>query len=250
MHRRALPFAVLLFACAACGTTRPGQPSFTAEVEGGMAWQTRNDVAIPGDTGTRFALDELTGSGPFPVGRLEFSWWFAERHELRAVVAPLEFSGEGSLDAPVSFAGQSFAAGTKTDAKFRFDSYRLTYRYRVHESPQWEWRAGLTANVRDAEIELEQGATMGRKTDTGLVPLLNVAGSWHFATDWRLALDVDTAVAPQGRATDAALKSYWQIREGLELGMGYRTIEGGADNDEVYTFAWIHQLVLSLRYAF
>ena len=35
-----------------------------------------------------------------------------------------------------------------------------------------------------------------------------------------------------------------------ELGVGYRTIEGGADNDEVCTFAWIHQAVIGLRYDF
>ena len=46
------------------------------------------------------------------------------------------------------------------------------------------------------------------------------------------------------------MKTYWTIREGLDLGFGYRTIEGGADNDEVYTFGWIHQAVLSLRFDF
>jgi len=82
------------------------------------------------------------------------------------------------------------------------------------------------------------------------VPLLHVAGDWHVAPGWRIALDVDGAAAPQGRAIDASLKGYWTLREGLDLGLGYRTIEGGADNDEVYTFAWIHQAVISLRYAF
>jgi len=31
---------------------------------------------------------------------------------------------------------------------------------------------------------------------------------------------------------------------------GYRTVEGGADVDEVYNFAWLHYAVLSVSYGF
>ncbi|MCY2959375.1 MAG: hypothetical protein NTY35_04355 [Planctomycetota bacterium] len=241
------PIVLLASACQSTG----GEPrKFALEVEGGAAWQSRNDVAIPGYTGTRFALDDVIGDGPFPVGRIEMTWQPAERHELKAVIAPLEFSGDGTLGAPVDFAGASFAAGASTHATYRFDSYRLTYRYQVWRGEDWEWRLGLTAFVRDAEIAMEQDGVSGSKSNTGVVPLLNIAGTWRLAPDWRIALDVDGAAAPQGRAVDAALKGYWRIGQDLELGFGYRTIEGGSDNDEVYTFAWIHEAVVSLRYAF
>ncbi len=240
---------IWLFA-SGCPATGTEPRKFAVEVEAGALWQSRNDVAVPGDTGTRFALDEVTGSGPFPVGRVEAVWKMAERHELRGVIAPLTISGDGTLDEDVDFAGESFTAGADTDATFRFDSYRLTYRYMFFQGDEWEWRGGLTAFVRDAEIELEQDGVSAQKQNTGIVPLLYLAGSWRFAPDWRIALDVDAAAASQGRAIDAALKSYWRIGEAWELGFGYRTIEGGADNEEVYTFTWFHQAVVSLRYAF
>jgi len=249
MGRTPLRIALLL-ALGACAADGPARRPFAVELEGGAAWSMRNDVAVPGDTGTRFALDELTGSGPSPVGRLYASWMPSARQELRALVAPLRVSGEGQLDQPVDFAGQTFAAGVPTDATYRFDSYRLTWRYLVHDGARWDWRLGLTAKLRDAEIELAQGGLVARKTDTGFVPLLHVAADWQVAPDWRLALDVDGAAAPQGRAIDASLKGWWTLREGLELGLGYRALEGGADNDEVYTFAWFQQAVLSLRLAF
>jgi hypothetical protein len=250
MNPRPSRLAPFLLLPGACATSEPVQQPFAVEVEGAALWQSRNDVAIPGDTGTQFALDDLTGSGPFPGGRVELSWRLAQRHELRAVVAPLRISGTGTLDEPVEFDGESFAPGTATDATYRFDSYRLTYRYRIHDGEEWIWNLGLTAFLRDAEIELKQAGVAASKSNTGVVPLLHVAGSWHFAPDWRLALDADGAASPQGRALDAALKGYWRIGEDLELGFGYRTIEGGADNDEVYTFAWIHEAVVSLRFAF
>ncbi|MBL8860753.1 MAG: hypothetical protein JNK02_01980 [Planctomycetes bacterium] len=237
-------------ALSGCTTLDPGPPQFAVEIEAGALWQSRNDVAVPGDTGTRFALDDLTGSGPFPVGRIEALWRPAPRHEVRGVIAPIETSGQGTLDEPVEFAGATFAAGAETDAIFRFNSYRVTYRYLFFQGEEWEWRAGLTAFVRDALIELEQAGVSAEKSNTGLVPLLHVAGSWRFADDWRVALDADAAAASQGRAIDAALKGYWRLGDAVELGFGYRTIEGGADNDEVYTFTWLHQAVVSLRWTF
>jgi hypothetical protein len=42
----------------------------------------------------------------------------------------------------------------------------------------------------------------------------------------------------------------FDLSDQLTLGAGYRTIEGGADVDAVYTFAWLHFGVVSLRYRF
>lgn len=247
LHRpRALLLALLLAAgCAGPGPERP----FAVELEAGPVWQSRNDVAVPGDGGTRLTLDELTGSGPFAGGRVYLGWSPAERHELRVLVAPFSASGSGELAGPVSFAGRDFDPGPAR-AEYRFDSYRLTYRYRSLERARWNGHVGLTAKVRDAEISLSQGGESARKTDTGVVPLLHLAADYMPCPQWRLALDLDGSWAPQGRALDASLKGYRRLGDGWELGLGYRTIEGGADNDEVYTFAWIHQAVISLRAAF
>jgi hypothetical protein len=44
---------------------------------------------------------------------------------------------------------------------------------------------------------------------------------------------------PQGRAEDVMLALPWDVGEAITLRAGYRMLEGGADNDEVYNFAWI-----------
>ncbi|MFN0001639.1 MAG: hypothetical protein ACKVOF_02405 [Pseudohongiellaceae bacterium] len=52
------------------------------DIEVGAAWQDRNDVQIPNDSnGTSFALDYVTGSGPFFAPRIQFSTMLAPRHE-------------------------------------------------------------------------------------------------------------------------------------------------------------------------
>jgi len=40
------------------------------------------------------------------------------------------------------------------------------------------------------------------------------------------------------------------VRDDVELRVGYRRLEGGADNDEVYSFACFHDVVAGMTVAF
>ena len=222
-------------------------PTLVVELEGGPAWQGYNDVEIPNDgTATRFSLSDLTGSGPWPAGRLYVTWNVAERHGLRVLVAPLSLTETGVPDRPLRFAGESFAAGQPLDATYTFNSYRLTYRYRLRGGERATAWVGFTAKVRDATVRLEQGGTVGRKDDLGFVPLLHAAGEWRVAPRWRLGLDADALAGGPGRAIDAAVKLGYDPGGPWTIQVGYRTLEGGADVDEVYSFAWLHYATASV----
>lgn len=254
MARRSLPFgsgAVLLLGLLPSFLGAQETPRVVVELEAGPAWQTRNDVQIPNDpSGTRFDLRDLVGSGPWPAGRVYVTWNLAERHGLRAMAAPLSLTETGTLDRPVDFAGRSYGSRAVTEGTYRFNSYRLTYRYRFHRGDAWTWWGGITAKIRDAKVELRQGETTSRKTDLGFVPLLHVAGTWRFAPRWRLSLDVDALAGGPGRAEDAALELGFDLDDRWTVSGGYRTVEGGADVDEVFTFAWLHYAVVSTTYRF
>ncbi|MEW6611445.1 MAG: hypothetical protein ACOY5C_08155 [Pseudomonadota bacterium] len=236
---------------AAGAAAQEPDPRFSIELEGGGVWQSRNKVQIPNDaTGTRFDLAELTGSGPYAAGRLTFTYAFRPRHELRLVYAPFSLEETGTLPQPVAFAGGSFAPGQPTTASYRFDSYRLTYRYLFHDGPDWRWQVGFTAKIRDAEVELRQGANVARDSNVGFVPLLHLHGERRLAERWRLILDFDGLAAPQGRALDFAAKAGYALTPQWTLAAGYRVLEGGVDNDSVYNFAWLNYAVLSAGYRF
>lgn len=251
MIRRMLP-AVCCLLCltllgAAAAAAAPSR--FAVELEAGPAWQTRNDVRVPGDTGTEFSLVDVLGSGPFAAGRAYLTWDVSAKSSLRVLIAPFAIDGEGALADSVDFAGETFAPGP-VDAAYRFNSYRLTYRYLLHAGERWQWRIGFTGKVRDARIALAQPGRAAEKTDVGFVPLLNLNGSWALSPRLRLELDADGLAAPQGRAFDVALKGRYAVGARTELAVGYRTVEGGADVEEVYTFAWLHFAVASLTYRF
>ena len=50
----------------------------------------------------------------------------------------------------------------------------------------------------------------------------------------------DALAAPQGRAEDVLLAGIYKFSDHIMVRLGYRILEGGADNDEVYNFALFH----------
>lgn len=244
-HFRMLAALALLAPAAAAAQARA--PRFAIELEGGAVWQTRNDAEIPNDgTATRISLVDLVGNGPWPVGRLYLTWNLAERHGLRLLAAPFSITETGTPDAPARFAGASYAAGSPVTATYTFNSYRLSYRYRVHEGARATAWIGFTGKIRDAEIALAQGSTSSRKTDLGFVPLLHLAGDWSIAPRWHAGIDADGLAGGPGRAVDAAVTLGYDPGGPWMIRAGYRTVEGGADVPEVYSFAWLHYAVASV----
>jgi hypothetical protein len=60
---------------AAVQATESAPPSPALTVELGAAWQLRNTARVSNDPpNTRFSIDELTGDGPFPAGRVILDW--------------------------------------------------------------------------------------------------------------------------------------------------------------------------------
>jgi hypothetical protein len=218
------------------------------DIEVSAAWQDSNDVQIPNDVnGTRFALDAVTGPGPFLVPRIQFTTKLAPLHELRLLAAPLGIKESGSLDKPVKFQGQIFAVGD-VEAKYRFDSYRATWRYTFHENPDWIWKAGVTGKIRVAEITLRQGDVTATKSNIGFVPLLHLYGERRLGSRSRLTFEGDGLAGGPGRAFDLSARYVRDVDERVSLFAGLRVLDGGADSSSGYNFARLHYLTLGLLY--
>lgn len=240
-----------MFAGSALFNTVAAEDSgFELTWEGGPAWMSRNDVRIPGATGTRFDMTDITGSGADLAMRFYAKYDFNQRHALRLNLAPFRVSGSGQFDEVVDFAGETYAAQTQTSASYKFSSYRLTYRYTFHRSQHWELGAGVAVLMRDAEVRLKQNGVESKDDDIGFVPLLHFYAGYHLNDRHSIIFDVEGAGASQGRAVDASLMYQYHLPSGWSLGAGYRTLEGGADNDDVYNFAWIHYALVSATYRF
>lgn len=252
MHRLLAPrLLALSLLVLAFGLPRPAraaaEPTGQLWTEAALAWQSRNDVAIPADTGTRFSLTEL-GTGPLVAGRIYTQLTMWQRHELRALWAPLSLRQEGSFDQDIVYQDQVFAAGSTVQTLYRFNSYRLTYRYAVVDRERTSVKVGFTGKLRDAEIAVSQDGPAASRVNLGFVPLLHLAVDQQLTEDIGLLLDVDALWSPYGRAEDVALFGTFQVAPWARGLVGYRTVEGGSDGGgNVYTFAWLHYAALGLQ---
>lgn len=245
IERAALAIGLLAAGTAVAGDDR----HWTFGVETGPVWQTRNDVQRPGNAGTRFGLDDTVGTGPYPFLRIEAAYRLSDRHELRGLIAPFQIEESGALRQDTLYDGQSFSTGP-VDAKYRFNSYRLTWRYTLVDSDRALLKLGATGKIRDAEVVLRQGATQARDANVGFVPLLHAYGEVRLGDRWRGIVDFDGLVGPRGRAIDIAFKLGYDITRDLTLEAGYRVLEGGVKSDDVYSFALFNYAIVGLRWSY
>jgi hypothetical protein len=247
--RAAIHSFVLMSAAAAMTFTDAAPASPPARhitLEGLASLQGRNDAQVPNDaSGTRFAIDDITDDGPFVSPRVELSWPITARQEIRGLVAPLTVDESGSTATPIRFQGATFAAGA-IDAKYRFDSYRVTWRYLWIDRDDLTVKVGFTAKIRDASIRLRQGNLSAVKNDTGFVPLLHAALDRRLTDDWLFQADIDALAGGPGYAVDLGARFGREFGNGWVATAGIRFLDGGADNDDVYTFARFTSFALGI----
>jgi hypothetical protein len=241
---RILPVCLLL---ALLTSTHARAQTLFLEAEASVAFPLYNDVAVPGD-GPRISLaDGWTNRLAF-APRFRLSKSFTDRHEIALLAAPLRVSGYGRLRPSQTFDGVTFATDRNVDSRYRFDSYRATYRYHFRRGERLDLALGGTIKVRSASIELAQDVRSAETTDLGVVPLIAFRASIRVAPFTEIVLDGDALVAPQGRAADVLLAVEHEIREGMDVRIGARMREGGADADEVYSFAAFTYGVVGFRF--
>ena len=247
---KGLVVAVAVGAASSASAQSTTTPRVAVELETGPLWLTRNDARIPPEGGTHFSLLDVTGRGPDGFLRAQVSVQIAKRHGVRLLFAPVQITGTGTFAAPVRFVDQAFLPSVPTQGTFKFNTYRVTYRYTLHEGPDWRVQIGAAALVRDAKIELQQRGVAARYTDLGFVPLGYVSAARRLSDRAALVFDLEGLGSPQGRALDGIAKLDVSLTPKWNLGLGYRTLEGGADVSKVYTFAWLHYGVVSVGYRF
>jgi hypothetical protein len=210
------------------------------ELETGAVGTGYNNVRIPGDQGTLFSLKDDLISKPEFFFRIRTSYTINNRHTLSLLYAPLETVSTGTVPYDILFEGVIFPANSDLTGTYKFNSYRLTYRYEIINSQKVEFGLGFTAKIRDAKILLASAGLESEKVNVGFVPIINLRMLWKPHEKLGLLVEGDALAAPQGRAEDFLVAATYRLSDRFGLKAGYRILEGGADNDEVYNFALFH----------
>ena len=231
---------IILYISIMFVSSLPALSQVELDVETGAVFSGYNDVRIPGDTGTQFSLSEELDAETTVFYRVRVFYHINPRHHVGALYAPLSIQSAGAVDRPLRFEGAVFAAGAPLEATYQFNSYRLIYRYDFLLKEKLELGVGFTAKVRDAKVAVESATLAAEKTNVGFVPILHFRLHWQAADGLGLLIDGDALAAPQGRAADVLAALTFDASDRLRFKAGYRILEGGADNDEVYNFTLVN----------
>ena len=216
------------------------------DIEAGLVKSGYNDVRIPGDQGTLFSFSEELKSDNEFFYRLRLDYKFFKRHNLSILYAPLTINARGTFKKDVIFQDITFLSNTNIEGTYTFNSYRLTYRYDLYLGETIEFGLGLTGKIRDAEITLKNNQHESTNDDFGFVPLINFKFLLKLNKQFSFLLTGDALAAPQGRAEDILAAVTYGATDNVKIKLGYRILEGGADNDKVYTFSLFHYAALGV----
>ena len=239
----------IFFFSALC-TALPLSAQWSIDVESGAAYNSSNTFRIPGDSGTKVSLANEFDCEPVMFSRFRVGYANNPRESWSVLIAPLYFSGDGQNDHDIAFNGITFPAGSNLHAGYRFNSYRISYRKNYSIDGPFTYGYGVTLKVRDADISLSDGTQYSKSNNLGIVPLINFRANWQLTPRCGFLLEGDALAAPQGRAEDIMAAFTYRLDEKTTARIGYRMLEGGADNDNVYTFALINYALLGMEYNF
>ena len=243
MHKLFLTlFALFIFNAATA--------QWTLDLEGGAARFGYNDVRIPGNSGTLFSLSDDFDKSFTPFYRLRLQYTIGERHAISALYAPFAVKSKGISASTIFFQDVLFKEDDPIHSTWKFNSYRLSYQYNLIAKDKFIFGIGITGKIRDAKIELKNSTVSATKTNIGFVPLIRFYADLTIAEKLHLILDGDALVAKQGRAEDVLFAIGYNPLQRLRLKLGYRILEGGADNEEVYDFSSVHYLSAGISYTF
>ena len=223
---------------------------FELDVETGAVFSGYNKIQVPGGDGTRFSLGENYETDGRFFYRLRLLYTLNEKHTFTALFAPLDIRSVGNPASAIRFRDAVFPSSEELDVLYEFNSYRLTYRYLFPRKGDFQFGVGATAKIRDARIQLSNDDQSAVKKNVGFVPLINFRVEWFAKERLSLLLQGDALASPQGRAEDVLLAAIFYPGRNLSLKAGYRILEGGADNEELYNFTLIHYALIGGIYRF
>ncbi|MBN1824203.1 MAG: hypothetical protein JW803_07795 [Endomicrobiales bacterium] len=236
----------MLFLCLAAAPAG----ALTLDVETGTVGAVYNEVQVPDMTGTRFSLTDDIPAESKAFYRLRVTEEFKKNNYVSVLIAPLMLDADGTAEGLLSFNGDIFPAGTKISAKYRFDSYRVSYWKRFEKKGRLSFKLGFTAKIRDASISVAGAGITSEKKNTGFVPLLNFGVDYDLGRSFTAVLDADALAGGPGRAEDVLLAVNLKTSERTAVRAGFRVVEGGADVDEVFNFAQLNYTSIGFSYSF
>lgn len=207
----------------------------------------------------------------YPVTRFSVDFAFGERHKAVLLYQPLSIESENVIQRDITLDNTTFTKGTPVKFTYGFPFYRVSYLYDFLEDPDKELAAGLSLQLRNANITFASldGTQLHTQRDVGPVPILKFRHRLPIGQTFWWGSEIDGFYAPVsylngsdeevvGAIIDASLRGGIRIKEKGDTFLNVRYLAGGAvgtNSDDAdatsdgYVKNWLHFLTVSLGFA-
>ena len=186
------------------------------------------------DSGTRI---DLEGRDSQFYTRFQAFYQISPNQKIRLLLAPLTVDYEQTATLSTRYDDTIFPAGSELDIRYQFNSWRLGYIYTLVVIEDFHFDLGFTGKIRDALIRVKSNSASDQFSNIGFVPLIYMAAEAKLGPKAIIGFQADGAAAPQGGAIDLGLFGGYHLVPNIQLKLGGRYLEGGADNDSLEGFA-------------
>lgn len=205
-----------------------------------------------GDDGSEFDYVEQGGQEIlFPFKRAAVELTLGGRHDVVFLYQPLTIATKtrvpADLDEGVTFDGVTFNKDSGLDLKYGFDFWRVSYLYRIVDSPKWNVGAGLSLQLRNASIVFEStdGEAITVNQNLGPVPIIKTRAEYRFDSGVFVGAEVDGFYASsafingadfefEGSILDASLRAGLPVLDGADAYVNVRFLGGTAKGRSQY----------------
>lgn len=204
-----------------------------------------NRFAIPNTSEDRVSLpvdDTVTSYRLMGLFDLE------NGNQIYFLVAPLASKYNFRAEKNFEFDREIFTQGIDTEVDYKFNSYRLGYLWNWNFKLLRVW-AGFVGKIRDAKIKVSQASTSKSFDNVGFVPLASFGFEYNMRNYLSFYSHTDALTSRQGSAYDSQLEIRFNMKQ-TAFSIGKRILGGGADNDNVYSFAQFDTYYAGINYKF
>lgn len=198
----------------------------------------------PNNNTDRVDLPDQTLIGGRLYGRVELN----ERWDVSFLYAPLDTEYSFKSRSNFNFNGESFNQNEQTRVGYKFNSYRVGF-LRKYQTGNFKFVVGPVLKVRDARLSVSQAGARSSFSNLGPVPLLGLGVDYRASESIHFIFYSDALAGGPGYAYDVNAEIRYKISPSQTLGVGYRTLGGGADNDELKNFARFNSWIASYTYS-
>jgi outer membrane protein len=171
-----------------------------------------DQVSLKNDLGIDDSSSPLIG---FQVGVLG--------QYLRFRYVPYSFSGDGTIDREIEFAGETFSASLPIRSKMELTEYAVDYRFIPINTPVGYFGAGIGVNAFEASIDLRTDTEHAHSSETVPIPTLGVTAGLTFPlTGLSVNGDFSGMSFDDNRYTNLELNLDYQIMPLVGARVGYR----------------------------